>query len=75
MSLPARIATRLLFLPVLAGLAYEYLQFTARHFKNPLIRALVLPNLALQRLTTREPDHEMLAVAIAAFQAMRRAEL
>lgn len=75
LSLPARIATRLLFLPVLAGLAYEYLQFTARHFKNPLIRALVLPNLALQRLTTREPDHEMLAVAIAAFQAMRRAEL
>jgi uncharacterized protein YqhQ len=69
-----RLASRLLFVPVLASLAYEYLRFTARHISNPLVRALVLPNLALQRLTTREPDLPMIEVALAAFAAMREKE-
>ena len=71
----ARFASRLLLIPVLAGLAYEYIRFTARHLSNPLVRLLVIPNLALQRLTTREPDERMLEVAIAAFQAMRSQEV
>jgi len=70
----ARLLSRLLLIPVIAGLAFEYIRFTARHLTNPLIRALVVPNLALQRLTTREPDEQMLEVAIAAFQAMREKE-
>ncbi len=71
----ARLASRLLLIPVVAGLAFEYIRFTARHLSNPLVRLLILPNLALQRLTTREPDESMLEVAIAAFQAMRAKEL
>ncbi len=69
-----RLASRLLFVPVLASLAYEYLRFTARYSSNPFVRALVLPNLALQRLTTREPDLPMIEVALAAFAAMREKE-
>jgi uncharacterized protein YqhQ len=71
----ARLASRLLLIPVVASLAFEYIRFTARHLSNPLIRLLILPNLALQRLTTREPDDTMLEVAIAAFRAMRAEEL
>ena len=69
-----RLASRVLLLPVLAGLAYEYIRFTARHLDSPLIRLLVRPNLALQHLTTREPSLDMLEVSIAAFQAMRAEE-
>jgi uncharacterized protein YqhQ len=66
--------SRLLLIPVVAGLAYEYIRFTAHHLANPFVRLLVIPNLALQRLTTREPDEHMLEVAIAAFRAMRTQE-
>jgi len=69
-----RLASRVLLIPVLAGVAYEYLRFTARHLANPLIRLLVVPNLALQGLTTREPDRQMLEVALAALAAMREKE-
>ena len=69
-----RLLSRIVLIPVVAGLAYEYIRFTARHLSNPLVRVLVIPNLALQRLTTREPDATMLEVAIAAFKAMREQE-
>jgi uncharacterized protein YqhQ len=65
-----RVALRLLLLPVIAGLAYEFLRFTARHMDNPAVRVLVMPNLAMQRLTTREPDLRMLEVAIAALEGV-----
>lgn len=68
MDLIPRILSRLVLLPVVAGIAYEYLRFTAAHQNNGLVRVITKPNLALQRLTTREPDHDMLAVAIAAFE-------
>lgn len=66
-----RLASRLLLIPVVAAIAYEYQRFTARHIGHPLVQALAAPGMALQRLTTREPDEAMLEVAIAAFQAMR----
>ena len=69
-----RLASRLLLIPVVAGVAFEYIRLTARHLDNPLVRLLILPNLALQRLTTRQPDEHMLEVAIAAFNAMRASE-
>ncbi len=69
-----RLASRLLLLPLLVGLAYEYIRWTANHLESPLVRWLVRPNLALQRLTTREPSADMLEVAIAAFNAMRHRE-
>jgi uncharacterized protein YqhQ len=70
MPLLPRLLSRLLLVPVLAMVAYEYIRFTARYIDSPLIKPLVAPNLALQRLTTREPDEEMLEVAIAAFETM-----
>lgn len=69
-----RLISRIVLLPVLAGVAYEYIRWTADHLDSPLVQVLVKPNLALQRLTTREPDLEMLEVAIAAFQAMQTEE-
>lgn len=69
-----RIATRVLFIPVIAGLAYEYMRWTANNLNHPVVALLVRPNLALQRLTTREPDIEMLEVSLAAFQAMYERE-
>ena len=74
LPLVGRLASRILLIPVIASLAYEYIRFTARHLSNPIIRTLVVPNLALQRLTTRPPDESMLEVAIAAFQTMREKE-
>jgi uncharacterized protein YqhQ len=70
-----RLASRIIMLPVLAGLAYETIRWTASHIHNPLVRIIIRPNLALQRLTTREPSPDMLEVAIAAFQAMREGEV
>lgn len=69
-----RLASRILLLPVLASLAYEYIRWTAAHVQSPLVRWIIKPNLALQRLTTREPSLEMLEVSIAAFNAMRSKE-
>ncbi len=74
MSLFWRLASRVLLLPLLAGVAYEYIRWTAEHLDNRFVQWLIRPNLALQRLTTREPDLDMLEVSIAAFQAMRAAD-
>lgn len=68
LDLLPRILSRLVLLPFIAGIAYEFLKFTAAHQDNAFIRLITKPNLALQRLTTREPDLDMLAVAIAAFE-------
>ena len=69
-----RLATRVLFIPILAGIAIEYIRWTANHLDSPLVQMLIKPNLALQHLTTRIPDNSMLEVAIASFQSMRKAE-
>lgn len=69
-----KLASRILMIPVLAGMAYEYQRWTANNLHRPLVRLLVKPNLALQHLTTRPPTLEMLEVAIAAFQTMRAGE-
>lgn len=69
-----RLISRVIAIPLLAGVAYEYIRWTAKHMQSPLVKLLVKPNLLLQRLTTREPDLEMLEVSIAAFNAMRTTE-
>ena len=70
-----RLISRVVMIPVLAGVAYEYLRWTTSHLNQSFIRLIVKPNLALQHLTTREPDEKILEVAITAFQTMRKAEL
>jgi uncharacterized protein YqhQ len=69
-----RLVSRILFLPVLACLAYEYIRWTANHLDSRFVQLLVKPNLALQHLTTREPSNDMLEVSITAFNAMRSEE-
>ena len=74
LPLGLRLASRIIMIPVLAGIAYEYIRWTANHLDSPFVKFIVRPNLALQRLTTREPDLKMLEVSIAAFNAMRSGE-
>lgn len=69
-----RLLSRILLIPILAGIAVEYIRWTANNLKNPIVRWMIKPNLAMQHLTTREPDHSMLEVAIESFQSMRKAE-
>lgn len=65
-SFAVRLAMRIAFLPVVAGLSYEVLRLAARH-DNWLTRIIRAPGMALQRITTKEPTPDMLEVAIAAF--------
>lgn len=69
-----RILSRVLLAPVLIGLSYEWLRLSARHVRQSVVRALVWPGLLLQSLTTREPDDDQVAVAIAALQAVMTAD-
>jgi uncharacterized protein YqhQ len=69
-----RLVSRVLLIPVLAGIAVEYIRWTANHLDSKFVQWIIKPNLAMQSLTTREPDLSMLEVAIQSFQTMRRAE-
>jgi uncharacterized protein YqhQ len=65
-----RLITRLLMIPVLAGISYEYIRLLSRHLDSPFVKVIVKPNLALQQMTTREPTLDMLEVSIQAFNTM-----
>ncbi|MCB2203037.1 DUF1385 domain-containing protein [bacterium] len=65
-----RLLSRLLMIPVLAGIAYEYIRLLSKHLDSGFVRFIIKPNLALQNMTTREPTEEMLEVAITAFDTM-----
>ena len=65
-SLLIRLFSRIVLIPVIAGIAYEYIKLLARHMDKPIARALVAPQLWLQRLTTRQPSEDMLEVSIMA---------
>jgi uncharacterized protein YqhQ len=62
------IATRILLLPVIAGIAYELIRFAGKHTDNTYLMALLAPGLWLQRLTTREPSLDQIEVSIRALQ-------
>jgi len=74
LSLIPRLLSRILLLPLLASLAYEYIRFSSNLLRFTWAKPLVAPNLWLQRLTTREPDADMIEVAVSAFKAMRAEE-
>ncbi len=65
----ALVLSRVVLLPVVAAAAYETIRFASRNMQRRWVAALMRPGLALQRLTTREPDLEQLEVAIAALRA------
>jgi uncharacterized protein YqhQ len=68
------IGTRILLLPVIAGLAYELIRFAGKHADNTIVLALLAPGLWLQRLTTRQPSLDQLEVSIRALQQVLELE-
>jgi uncharacterized protein YqhQ len=71
---PALILSRLTGIPVIAGVSVEAIRYMARHRTNPVVGVLLVPVLATQKFTTREPSDDMLEVALAAFNAAREGE-
>ena len=68
------IASRILLLPLIAGLAYELIRFAGKHANNRVVRWLLAPGLWLQRLTTRQPSLDQLEVSIRALQQVLERE-
>jgi len=68
------VISRLLGIPVVAGLSYEVIRYAGRHRGGLLARVVLWPGLALQRLTTREPSEEQVQVAVAALKEVLRVE-
>ena len=68
------IASRILLLPVIAGIAYEVIRFAGKHPQHPALRTLLAPGLWLQRLTTREPTLDQIEVSIRALREVLRLE-
>ncbi|HEY6397960.1 MAG TPA: DUF1385 domain-containing protein [Solirubrobacteraceae bacterium] len=64
------ILTRILGVPLIAGLSFEVIKWAGRNRRRPWVRAIIAPGMQLQKLTTREPDLDQLAVAIAALEAV-----
>ena len=73
-ALPYLILSRIILIPVIAGLAYEVIRFAARHMDKRWVRVAMIPGLSLQKLTTREPSLDQIEVAIAALRAVFTAE-
>jgi uncharacterized protein YqhQ len=65
--------SRLVLIPLIAGLSYEFIKISSKKMKNPFIRLAAAPGLYLQKLTTGEPSHEQLEVAIRALKEVLEA--
>jgi len=68
----ARLAYRVLLIPVIGAISYELLKLSDRYKGSIIMRILTMPGLAFQRLTTREPSDDMIEVAIKAVEEVRR---
>ncbi|MDP9250201.1 MAG: DUF1385 domain-containing protein, partial [Chloroflexota bacterium] len=73
-AFPLLFLSRIVLIPVIAGVSYELVRFGASHYGNRLVRALYAPGLWLQALTTRPPDHAMLEVSIASLESCLAAD-
>lgn len=73
-DLVSRITSRIILMPVIAGVSYEIIRFAGAHFDRAWVRTAILPGLYLQKLTTREPDDQQLEVAMAALKAVLPAD-
>jgi uncharacterized protein YqhQ len=68
------VLTRIVGVPLIAGISFEIIKWAGRNRRHKWVRGVMWPGLQLQKLTTREPDHEQLAVAIAALDAVLEVE-
>ena len=62
------VLSRLIVIPLVAGIAFEFIMWSARHQENPVVKVLVWPGLQMQKLTTREPTDDMVEVAMASLK-------
>jgi uncharacterized protein YqhQ len=62
------VASRLVVIPLVAGIAFEFIMWSAKNQGNPLVKVLIWPGLQLQKLTTREPSDDMVEVAMASLK-------
>jgi uncharacterized protein YqhQ len=69
-----RILSRILLIPVIAAISYEVIRLGGAFEQNPITHVLMWPNLALQSLTTRQPDDEQVEVAVRALEEVLAAE-
>jgi uncharacterized protein YqhQ len=63
-----KFGARIVLIPLIAGLAYEIIRFSARHLTNPVCRVMTRPGMWLQKITTKEPDDQQLEIAITALK-------
>ena len=68
-SMTVRIISRILFLPIIAGISYELIHLSGKYGNNPFVKIFVKPGLWLQRITTKEPDDSQLEVSIQSLKA------
>ena len=73
-ALPYLVLSRIVLVPVIAGIAYELIRLAARHMDRRWVQVAMVPGLTLQKLTTREPSLDQIEVAIAALRAVFTAE-
>ena len=66
---------RLAFIPLIAGISYEFLKLSAKYEHNSLMRLFILPGLLMQKITTKEPNKKQIEVAMEAVKKIRLEEL
>ena len=69
-----RIISRILLLPVIAGISYELIKLAGKFSKYKVVNILFYPGLLLQKITTKEPDNDQIEVAISSFKKVIEAE-
>src|SRR6185369_12499673 len=73
-SLPIMIVSRLLLIPVIAGIGYEILRFGAKYRSNPIVKALMAPGILVQMITTKQPSDDQIEVAIVSMEQALQAD-
>jgi uncharacterized protein YqhQ len=73
-SLPIMVLSRILLIPVIAGVGYEILKFGAKHRNNPLVKALIAPGILVQMITTKQPSDDQIEVAIVSMEQALEAD-
>jgi uncharacterized protein YqhQ len=73
-SVEIMVGSRLLLIPVIAGIGYEILRFGARHRTNPIVKAIMAPGILVQMITTKQPSDDQIEVAIVSMQQALEAD-
>ncbi|MGL4905091.1 MAG: DUF1385 domain-containing protein, partial [Cetobacterium sp.] len=69
-KLLTKVVLRILFMPLIAGISYELQRYTSNHLDNWFVKLIAAPGMALQKITTKEPNLEQLEVAIVAIKVV-----